>query len=75
MTILNETPRFSPGTKYMPASRGKYARIHTVVDFLRTYNMAGELIKTRYVAVHELVGQRIVDHDVCETTIARGLVP
>ena len=64
--------QFSIGTQFK--SRGKHPRICTVTDILRTYNSAGELVKTRYVAEHEFLGRTVTDHDVCETTIAMGIM-
>lgn len=58
------------GTKYMSA--GKYGRECIVVDIYKTYNTAGELVKTRYVTEHNFLGQAIRDHDVCVVTIQRG---
>lgn len=63
--------RFEPGTKFM--SRGKHPRVCTVTDVLTTTNLAGEVVKVRYVATHEFAGQTITDYDVCDTTIARGI--
>lgn len=60
--------RFAIGQTF--TSRGKSARLCTVTDIWRTYNSAGELVKTRYVATHDFLGQTITEHDVCETTIA-----
>lgn len=60
------------GTKFKTG--GKAPRLCTVTDILKTYNSAGELVKTRYVAVHEFCGQQVADADVCAVTIARGLI-
>ncbi len=60
------------GTKF--TTRGKVKHECTVTDVLRTYNSAGELVRTRYVAIHEFMGQTVVDHDVCPTTIAMGKI-
>lgn len=62
--------RYPIGTKFY--SRSKDPRVCTVVDVLRTYNAAGELVKLRYVATHQFMGQTITDSDVCDTTIARS---
>lgn len=62
-------PRFLPGTIFKTGNRQC-----TVTDILTTYNLAGEPVKQRYVATHQFLGQTVTDHDVCETTIARGLV-
>ena len=63
-------PRFAPGTQFL--SRAKHPNICTVTDVLRTYNLAGEEVKTRYVATHETMGQVLTDNDVTETRIAMG---
>jgi len=38
---------FPIGTEF--TTRGKPSQRHTVVDVYRTYNSAGDLVKTRYV--------------------------
>lgn len=63
--------RFAIGTKFK--TRGKHPRLCTVTDILKTYDSRGQLVKIRYVAQHEFGGQIVADHDVVETTIARGL--
>ena len=60
------------GTKFK--TRGKHSRICTVVDILKTYNNAGELVSVRYVATHDFLGQIVFDKDVVATTITRGLL-
>jgi hypothetical protein len=60
------------GTKFK--TRGKHPKICTVTDILRTYNYAGDLVQTRYVATHEFCGQLVTDRDVCLTTIKIGLI-
>ena len=62
--------RYTIGTQFW--TRGKYPRLCTVTDILKTYNAQGELVKIRYVAEHELMGKMIADYDVCDTTIAMG---
>ena len=64
-------PKFALGTQFK--TRGKHPRLCKVIDILRTYNSAGELVQLRYVATHDLLGAPIVDKEVCETTIAMGL--
>lgn len=65
-------PRFAVGTTFR--SHGKHPRECTVVDVWRTYNSMGELVKLRYVATHQFMGQTLTDYDVCDTTIARNLI-
>jgi hypothetical protein len=67
-----KTPRFQLGQQF--STRGKHPRLCTVTDILRTYNDAGELVRLRYVATHQLCGQTVTDYDVVETTIALGAI-
>lgn len=67
-----QTPRYAIGQRFK--SHGKHPQICTVTDILRTYNAAGDLVRIRYVAQHQFMGQTVTDHDVCETTIARNAV-
>ena len=64
------------GTKFIK-QRGKHTnkeRVETVTDILKTYNSAGDLVKTRYVATHDFLGQKVTDSDVLGVTIQRGLI-
>jgi hypothetical protein len=72
--VLIEDPkqRFAIGTKYN--TRGKHPRECTVTDFHVTRNLAGEIVRTRYVSTHNFIGQVMKDLDVVETTIAMGLI-
>lgn len=63
---------FAIGTKFKAG--GKVKRLCTVVDIHRTYNSKNELVKVRYVATHDFMGQTITDRDVVATTIKRGLI-
>lgn len=63
---------FPIGTTFQPV--GRKVGVCTVVDIWKTYNSAGELVKTRYVATHQLGGQTVTDCDVVGVTIARGLI-
>lgn len=65
-------PRFPIGTRFM--SRGKVKRECRVIDILKTYNAANELVEVRYVAAHEFCGQQVVDRHVCGANIAIGLI-
>lgn len=67
------TPRFPIGTQFKTG--GKHPQLCTVVDILTTRNHAGEVVRISYVATHEFCGQQVKDHTVCDTTIARGLIP
>jgi len=59
------------GTVY--TANNKRKDVCTVVDIHKTYNNAGELVKTRYVATHVFMGQTVYDYDVVATTIQRAL--
>jgi hypothetical protein len=64
---------YAIGTKYKAFGRTR-SYICKVIDIYKTYNSAGELVKVRYEAQHVFCGQVVNDHDVCATTIARGLI-
>ena len=70
--MLDSKFKYRIGTQYM--SRGKAKRLCTVIDQLTTTNFVGDIVKKRYVAKHDFLGQPVVDYDVAETTIARGLI-
>lgn len=53
---------------------GKITRVHTVVDFYTTTNMAGEIVLQRYVAAHDFLGQQLITVNITETAISRGLI-
>ena len=61
---------YAIGTKY--STLGKHPKVCEVIDFLRTYNSKGELIKTCYVSKHQFMGQDVIDYAVSKTTIMRG---
>lgn len=63
---------FPIGTQFK--TRGKVSRLCTVVDILKTYNNAGELVSIRYVCSHVFLGQTVLDRDVVHTTIQMGLI-
>lgn len=69
---MDKQARFAIGTVFKPV--GRYSKICTVSDIHRTYNEAGELVFLRYVAKHEFMGQTVIERDICEATIARGLM-
>jgi hypothetical protein len=63
---------YAIGTKYK--TRGKHPKVCTITDIYKTYNSAGKLVKVRYEAQHEFCGQVVNDHDVCQATVALGLI-
>jgi hypothetical protein len=64
--------KFNIGQQY--CTRGKASRLCTIVDILKTYNSAGELVQIRYVSTHQFMGQAVTDSNVCETAVAMGLI-
>jgi len=65
--------RFQIGQQFK--TRGKAPRLCTITDVYRTYNAAGELVRLRYVATHEFMGQTVTDYDVVGVTVELGLAP
>lgn len=65
-------PKFEIGQQYK--TMGKHPRVCTVIDIHKTYDSKGEMVKLRYVSQHEICGQLVIDTDVVETTILRGLI-
>lgn len=63
---------FPIGTQYK--TRGKHPRLCKVIDIHKTYNHAGELVKIRYVSIHEFCGQAVHNYDVVAAAIAIGYV-
>jgi hypothetical protein len=64
--------RFPIGTQYT-SRNGKVSRVCTVSDQLTVTNSKGEVVRLYYHATHEFMGQKLTDHDVGDTTIARNL--
>ena len=60
------------GTQFK--TRHKHPRLCTVIDIYTTYNSTGDVVKIRYVATHNCLGQQVVDYDVVQTTIDMGLI-
>jgi len=58
--------KYPIGTKFKTSV--KSTAIHTIVDFFKTYNLAGELIYEKYITVHTLLGHPITQH-IQESTI------
>ena len=64
--------KYPIGTQYR--TRGKAPRLCTVVDYHTTTNLAGEIVRERYVSTHQFAGQTVTNSDVVAVTIARGLI-
>lgn len=70
--VIESKPQFAIGTKFM--TRDRFPKECTVTDILTTRNSRGEVVRIAYEAVHEFCGQMVTDHNVCQVTIARGLI-
>ena len=57
------------GTTYLDRNK----RLCTVVDVWQTYNVAGDLVQTRYVCSHEFCGQTVTERDVLAITIQKAI--
>lgn len=62
------------GTKFTTRPSPKVTRENTVVDFWVTRNLAGEVVRVRYVSTNKMLGQNVFNYDVVQTTIDRGLI-
>lgn len=65
------TPKFKIGQQYKVNER---SCVYTIKDILTTFNSKNEVVKIRYLVSHVFCGQEINNQDVCETTIARGIL-
>ena len=63
--------KYPIGTMYK-SYRG---RLNTIRDYYITRNLAGDIVRERYVASHEFFGQLVFDYNVPDTEVARGLLP
>jgi hypothetical protein len=72
MMTTSTTPRFAIGQQFY--TRGKVRQLCTIVDILSTYNASGELVRIRYIATHEFLGQIVTNYDVADSTVAMGLI-
>jgi hypothetical protein len=61
------------GTEFF--TRGKYPRKCKVIDVYTTTNSAGIVVKVTYVAEHEFLNRTILEYDIPEATIIRGMKP
>ena len=68
---MNIKPRFPVGTLYI--TRHKAPKLCKVVDYHTTLNLDGDIVKSRYVSEHTLMGQVVTDSDVAEATVAMGV--
>jgi hypothetical protein len=66
--------RFPIGTQYSIGTP-RDPRTATVVDHLTTTNSHGLVVREAYVTQHRFCGQLVTEADVCDTSIARHLLP
>lgn len=69
---VERKPQFAIGTQFR--TRDRFPKLCTVTDILTTRNSRGEVVGIAYEATHQFCGQTVTDHNVCQVTIARGLV-
>ena len=60
------------GTQYLPKGR-KNAKVCTITECFKTFDSEGNLVRVFYQSKHDFLGQAVINNDVCETTIARGI--
>lgn len=65
--------RFKIGQQFI-RQHTKRKDVETITDILTTRNTSDEVVKIRYVAEHDFMGQTVTDYDVLDTTIAKGLI-
>lgn len=65
--------RYPIGTQFIKVGR-KHKGTWTVTNYHVTTDLQGNIVKARYVAECSFLGQALIDSDVCEATIARGLL-
>ena len=70
--MLATKPKFGIGTLFT-RTYGKHKVECKVVDVETTFNLAGEQVRQRYVASHEFCGQTVVERDIVEVTVAKGV--
>lgn len=69
--------RFPIGTQYITkakAGRKIIETLHTVVDQMTVTNSRGEVVRCFYVSEHDFCGQKVINYDVVDTTIALNIV-
>jgi len=69
---MARTQKFPVGTTFH--SSGKHPRVCTVTDYWVTSNLAGDIVRTSYVATHEFCGQTVAETDILEISIAKRLI-
>lgn len=65
---IQSEPRFGVGTQFIP--NGKDYTV-TVVDVLKTHNLAGELVGVEYIGEHTFLGPQSAKY--IDTTVAIGV--
>jgi hypothetical protein len=62
---------YTIGTQYL--SHGKHPVLCTISDILTTFNSKGDLVSTRYEAIHLFLGQTVSETNIVAPTIAKGI--
>lgn len=65
--------RFEIGTRYEVKTKAR-KDVFTVEDQMTVTNSKGEIVKEYYTCSHLFMDQKVMDHNVCDTTIARNLL-
>jgi len=65
--------KYTIGTRFI-RNGDKHKRIYTIIDYYITTNHAGEVVKSRYVAGYEMLGQILIDPDITQTTIDKATI-
>jgi len=66
---MSITPRFKIGTRFI-RRKTKRQDVETIIDIYTTTNSKGEIVRIRYVAELDFMGQAVIDFDVYDSTIA-----
>lgn len=64
---MNSIKGVAVGDKF--TSRGKHPHVCTVVDIYTTTNLAGEIVKIEFKAVHDFMGQQLSEMVVAPTVL------
>ena len=64
--------KYPIGTKYSRTVAKGVKRTCTVIDYHVTRNLAGEIVKERYVTVNDI---GTIDYDASSTEVSKGLLP
>jgi hypothetical protein len=66
-------PQHKIGEQFIRRS-SKRKDVETIIDILTTTDSKGDVVKIRYVALHNFCGQPVIDNDVLQSTITMGKI-